>query len=226
VPSVDLDLDGGLPTPPPPPPPPAAEERSDGGGLWQAVFGVDGSFSSHGLPEPMKVPDYVVEEFRTCALEEAAVAKEGLQELATAWLGEQERVEEDAQGAPPLDLNIKFSYAWTLTKCPSRTERMTGVSLLKQLLDKDGYGYPDECAYALALTHYIHGDLPAARRWCEVLLRMAPDHPKGARLHALVRAAAAEKDRRQMEAVGVAGAVLAGAVGFGIALAAAGNNRR
>ena len=40
------------------------------------------------------------------------------------------------------------------------------------------------------------------------------------------RAAAAEKDRRQMEAVGVAGAVLAGAVGFGIALAAAGNNRR
>lgn len=185
------------------------------------MFGINGGgAAAEQQPPQMNIPDYVTEEFRVCALEEAPVAQAGLPPLAAAWQEEQERAEEGGGGSSTPDLRTKFSYAWTLTKCANNSERQMGCFLLKQLLEVDAYEHPDECAYGLARTNYLHGDLDAARRWCEVLLRLAPDHTKGARLHGLVRTATADKDRRQLETAGIVGAAVMGAVGIGIALAA------
>ena len=121
----------------------AAEDQS----IWAMLFGASTSSEEVNI----HFPEYVVEDIREEAQEEAAVAKVGLPEFATAWRAEQERENPD--------LNVKFSYGWTLSKCAGQTERQLGCSVLKQLLEKDGYDHSHECAYGLARTCYIYGDL-------------------------------------------------------------------
>ena len=121
----------------------AAEDQS----IWAMLFGASASSDDRNI----HFPEYVVEDIREEAQEEAAVAKVGLPDLATAWRAEQEKENPD--------LNIKFSYGWTLSKCAGQTERQLGCLVLKQLLEKDCYDHSHECAYGLARTYYIYGDL-------------------------------------------------------------------
>jgi predicted Zn-dependent protease len=113
-----------------------------------------------------------------------------------------------------------------LTKHPGGSERRLGCALLQALLEEDDYEYPDECAYGLAHTHYLHGELRAARHFCESLLRMKPDSERAQRLHALVRQATGQKHDKALEAVAVGGAVLLGVAGLALAFAAGGKGKK
>lgn len=74
----------------------------------------------------------------------------------------------------------------------------------------------DECAYALAQAFLAAGDLSEARRWCEVLLRMAPDHNHGLRLHERIRQKQRDQADAEMQLAGVAVAFI-GVVGLLVA---------
>jgi hypothetical protein len=126
----------------------------------------------------------------------------------------------------PIDNAVCEFPCRTLTKHPGGSERRLGCSLLQALLEDDDYEYPDECAYGLAHTYYLHGELRAARYFCESLLRMKPDSERAQRLHALVRMATSQKQDKALEFAAVGGTVLLGVAGLALAFAAGGKGKR
>ena len=201
-------------------PTPQEEDSGRNSGLFGDVF--SGLFGGGAAEDDAPTyPSYIAEDLKHAATEEALVARAALPLRTEEWIAE--KAASKAEGRGP-DLGLKFIYAWTLTKCLSSTEHRRGCSLLQALLEEDGYDYPDECALGIAQSHYYMGQLPPARHFCEVLLRMRPDSDRALKLHGAIRAAQASKAQGNAETAAVGGALLI--AGLALAFAAGGKSKR
>lgn len=118
----------------------------------------------------------------------------GSEELELArecYLSEQEKEVPSAQ--------VKYHYAYCLTRSTRRDDKFRGIGLLEDLID-ESYNTAS-CLYNIALVYYSLGEYSSSRQYCERLIRKEPTHSKALALHDVLK----EVVKRD------------GAIGFGIA---------
>mmetsp|Transcript_24984 Transcript_24984/g.32619 ORF Transcript_24984/g.32619 Transcript_24984/m.32619 type:complete len:159 (-) Transcript_24984:347-823(-) len=146
--------------------------------------------------------------------EEAAAIAENIEDVETRYREEQ---------TDPPNLDLKFHYAWVLSKSHDRNRRDFGIQLLKDLTTM-GY-HPYDCHYALAVAYFLFHKLEASRSHCEMALRISPDNPEATKLHHHLRNSI-KADKWRDAGVFAGGAVVAGLLGIAVAAIAKGGGKR
>ncbi|CAM9499275.1 unnamed protein product [Heterosigma akashiwo] len=156
--------------------------------------------------------------------EEAAAIAENIEEVEVKYRDEQ---------TDPPDLDLKFHYAWVMSKSHERSRRDFGIQLLNELLAAGrgggggggGGGHrPFECHLALAQANLLAHRPAQGRPHAEMALRIRPDDVAAQKLHFHLRERAQADKLRDVGLLAGGVALAAGVLGLAIGALARGGS--